>query len=210
MNRSKDNAVDVYVLTDVPLPVPVDILVPAALLDPTPADLMLAQGGVAFASGTDAARAYPDLWRTPSAAKSAMARAEKSAAFPYVLKKEASAANIVRVEYQHTGQGKRRTVAVFDLLRVPDPRQQLEGLFGELAEFRVLQPKQPTGETGIEVQRTRAPGDGYRFGDSLARQPMPFWANPPDLPEISEWTPPVWMLPPRARLSDNDRMKLEC
>jgi len=194
VNRTKANEVDIYVLTDVPLPVPVDILIPATLLDPTPADLMLAQGGVAFTSSVDAARAYPDLWRTPSAAKSALSRAEKSVAFSYILKKESNASSLIRVEYQQSGQGKRRTVAVFDLSRVPDPKRYLEGLFGELARFQVLKPEQPVQDAGIKVRPIRPAPMALRY-------PVPFWLNPPDMEDIPDWMPPVWMVSNDGRAS---------
>ena len=45
VNRTADSPVDVLVLTDVPLPLPVE-LIDVATLDPSPADRMLAHGGV--------------------------------------------------------------------------------------------------------------------------------------------------------------------
>ena len=41
---------------------------------PNPADLMLGRGGVALADSADASRCYPNLWRTPAAAKMAAHR----------------------------------------------------------------------------------------------------------------------------------------
>jgi putative DNA primase/helicase len=198
VNRTKDNPVDVYVLTDVPLPVPVDILVPATLLDPTPADTMLARGGVAFASSADAARAYPQIW-TISAAKSAFRRAEKLGAFPYVSKREGLAPSLITVEYQVTGQGKRCTTAVFDLNRILDPRQHLEALLGELVAFRVLAKDQPAQAARASVQPTRAPVPTVSRQSGRAtpvRRSAPFWANPPDWLDVPAWTLPAWMVPP--------------
>ena len=115
VNRSADNPVDVLVLTDTPLPLPVT-LISAATLDPSPDDLMLAAGGVVLTNCTDAATAYPELWRTREAAKKALQRAkvDKSADLSradwgqsrmkiYLL--YGNVPNLERVEYQRAGAG---------------------------------------------------------------------------------------------------------
>src|SRR5580704_17399497 len=77
VNRTKDNPVDILVMTNVPLPIPVERLISTADLDPSPADLMMAAGGVSLENPTDAATAYPHLWATRNAAKKAMEKRRK-------------------------------------------------------------------------------------------------------------------------------------
>jgi hypothetical protein len=43
-------------------------------LTPTPVELMLSAGGIAFENPTDAAAAYPSLWANREAAKKALQR----------------------------------------------------------------------------------------------------------------------------------------
>ncbi len=78
INRTADNPVDVFILTDVPLPVPVNRALTVDDLNPTPTDLMLAAGGIAFDYPADAAAAYPPLWATRAAAESALRRARSA------------------------------------------------------------------------------------------------------------------------------------
>jgi putative DNA primase/helicase len=70
VNRTAANPLDVFVLSDVVLPIPVDEFIPnEAVMNPTTTELMLAEGGIAFASAADAAKAYPDLWPNAAAAQ---------------------------------------------------------------------------------------------------------------------------------------------
>jgi putative DNA primase/helicase len=61
VNRTASNPVDVLLMTNAPVPVPVERLISAADLNPSPTDTMMAAGGVAFDNPADAARAYPGL-----------------------------------------------------------------------------------------------------------------------------------------------------
>jgi putative DNA primase/helicase len=76
VRRGAECPVEVLVLTDVPLALPIDVTVRAGDLAPSPTELMLAAGGIAFANPTDAATAYPDLWPSREAAKKACGRAQ--------------------------------------------------------------------------------------------------------------------------------------
>ena len=75
VNRTAGDPVDVLVLSDLALPLPV---VPVALADlaPSAADLMLAAGGVALENASDVAAAYPGLWRNRETAKSALRKGQ--------------------------------------------------------------------------------------------------------------------------------------
>ena len=82
VNRTAANPLDVLVLTDLALPVPLNGTLDAAKLEPNVADRMLAAGGIVVENPTDAAAAYPELWATRAAAKSALQRG-MFGAFPY-------------------------------------------------------------------------------------------------------------------------------
>jgi putative DNA primase/helicase len=64
VNRSAADPVDVLVLTDTPLPLPLDGVLSASDLAPSPGDLMLAKRGIAFENARHAATAYPCIWGT--------------------------------------------------------------------------------------------------------------------------------------------------
>ena len=61
-NRTKDNPVDILVMTNAPLPIPVEHLISASDLDPSPADFMMAAGGVSFENPADASTSYQHIW----------------------------------------------------------------------------------------------------------------------------------------------------
>ena len=67
VNRTEVDPVEILVMTNTPVPVPISQTIRAADLDPSPWDLMLAAGAVALNSPTDAAKAYPGLWATANA-----------------------------------------------------------------------------------------------------------------------------------------------
>lgn len=69
VNRTAADPLDVLVLTDLPLPVPLAGTLTAADLMPTPEDRMLAEGGVVFENARHAAAAYPSLWGNPQGSK---------------------------------------------------------------------------------------------------------------------------------------------
>ena len=71
-NRTEANPVDIWVLGNMPLPSPVNRLIGASDLTPSPGDLMAAEGGVMLMNATDAATAYPTLWPSRDAARKAM------------------------------------------------------------------------------------------------------------------------------------------
>jgi putative DNA primase/helicase len=68
VNRTADNPLAIWLLTDTVLPIPLDEELRAADLEPGPVDLMLARHG-ALLSPAHAARAYPDLFASANAAK---------------------------------------------------------------------------------------------------------------------------------------------
>jgi hypothetical protein len=140
VNRTAANPLDVLVLCDVPLPLPVAETMPAAALDPTLPERMLAEGGAVIEAPADAHRAYPRLFPTVEAAKKRFQR-DRLGTFPYEgsLIGECPQA-LRRMDYQRAGPGQRAAVAWFDPLVVPDPEEWLADRLGPLAWCRAADP----------------------------------------------------------------------
>ncbi len=152
VNRTAAAPLDVLAMTDAPLPVPVHEAIGFADLDPTEADRMLAETGLAFETPRHAAFACPALWQTWEGAKKAMERDEakkgKKGTNPYkniligdcpLLPPE-----LRRVDYRRTGQGQCDAVAWFDPLMVADAEERLTYFLGKLARCQVApEPPQP-------------------------------------------------------------------
>jgi putative DNA primase/helicase len=62
VNRTADNPVDVLILTDVPLPLPIERLIRAAAVEASHDDIMIAAGYACLSGAAEAASAYPELW----------------------------------------------------------------------------------------------------------------------------------------------------
>lgn len=136
VNRTADNPVDVLVLTDVPLPIPLAGVLETADLEVTPDDQMLAAGGIVFENPRHASAAYPFLWKTWNAAKIAFKRA-KEGSNPYRSISIGERPLLRRVAYQLAGQGKQAVAAKFDSALCPDPEAFLVERLGPLAWWRV-------------------------------------------------------------------------
>jgi hypothetical protein len=78
-----EQPLQVLIMTDVPLPIPVDEEVYADDLRPSPADLMLGETGVALENPADAAAVHPGLWLTSSAAKGVIRRNRRPWPMPW-------------------------------------------------------------------------------------------------------------------------------
>jgi putative DNA primase/helicase len=134
VNRTASNPVEVLVLTDLPLPLPVEPIQMSAL-ELSLADRMLAAGGVVLENAGDAAAAYPELSKSRDAAKKRFARArlgtnpyKKSTAYTG-LSPTSHAGNdqeggartvLVQVDYRRTGSGRSAASAWFDPGIVPE------------------------------------------------------------------------------------------
>ena len=137
VNRGPDDPVDVVIFCDVALPLRVNVALTAADVEPSPTDRMLAAGGVALQNPTAAAAAYPALWRTREAAKSALSRARLGANWNKKSTfQNAPNLSLRRVQYQLTGAGQKPAVAWCDLELVPDPVAWLTQRLGPLAWCR--------------------------------------------------------------------------
>ncbi|MFL5252951.1 MAG: toprim domain-containing protein [Rhodopila sp.] len=196
VNRTKENPVDVIVLTDVPLPLPVDHLVQASDLDPSPTDRMLAEEGAAFSNSSDVATVFETLWKTAGAAKTALNRAGRWVPFPYALQDEGNEtdlpADFVRVEYKRTGSGRDKSRALFDLSRIPDPQAWLTKRLGPLVHYAVIEqaqdrPKRPPQPIGVVEEPAAQAAAETVIPAAIEPQPagddgfgtVEFWDNDP-------------------------------
>ena len=154
VSRTDANPLDVLVLCDLPLPVPVSLLITASELEPSPVDEMLALGGVALLSARDAAEAYPGLFVSAKAAKHQLDRRGTEVGPKYVLKDTITGLGPTsRARYQRAGPGQRPVEMLFDPLVVPDPHEWLEQKLGPLASFEIVAvnpPVEPGGPVATE------------------------------------------------------------
>lgn len=136
VNRTAADPLDVLVLTDLVLPMPLTATLEAADLEPNVADRMIAAGGVVFENPTDAAAAYPALWANREAAKKALQRG-KLGTFPYNSTSIGECPQLRRLDYKPAGQGRSASVAGFDPVLCPDPATFLASALGPLAWCKV-------------------------------------------------------------------------
>jgi putative DNA primase/helicase len=146
VNRTPQTPLEVLVLGDVILPIAVDQFLPDEALNPTPIDLMLAEGGVAFEAAASAATAYPQLWPTRSAAKKALQRGNRGT-FSY---KNVPLRKCPLVRLQRVGPKLHVERAVYDPRQVDDPRVAIEAMLGPLAMFELIEAGPETANAANE------------------------------------------------------------
>jgi hypothetical protein len=78
--RTAETPLDVIVMSDAILPIPVEEFLIADDLAPSVVDMQIAAGGVAFETGACAAAAYPELWATDKAFLMAKGREQEASA----------------------------------------------------------------------------------------------------------------------------------
>lgn len=156
VNRTSADPVDVLVLTDVPLPLPLAGVLNAVELTPGPLDHMIASGGVVLGNPADAALAYPFLWSNREAAKKAFQRG-KLGTFPYKESYIGECPQLRRIDYKAAGQGKQAAVAGFDPVICPDPETFLRERLGDLAWCKVEGDESPEPEPPVKSKRKAKP-----------------------------------------------------
>ena len=182
VNRTETDPLDVLVMSDAPLPIPVAQTLQAVDLAPNPADLMLAAGGVVFENAADAAATYPQLWSTRNAAKFALHRWRtemagqaadgiRSLIVDIIRGLIPSGPLVARVDYQRAGARMSPSVAWFDPALVPD-------VAGWLAE-----------RLSCQLAWCRAEGGPSELPPNAPRAERPKEPRPP--PETAE-PEPVW------------------
>ncbi|NBT97130.1 MAG: hypothetical protein EBT43_04820 [Methylocystaceae bacterium] len=154
VNRTARDPVTIYLLNDLAIDIPVDGFIDADRIRyPSPRDLMLAEGGVAFATAASASLAYPHIWATPGHLRKVMfmrRRAEEERGVIGAIsvtstynKLSIGAGNavpeiadgLIRVRFQRQGPKLHREEAYYDPRRVEDPRAAIEAMVGPLSWF---------------------------------------------------------------------------
>ena len=139
---------------------------------PSPADLMLGHGGVALADSADASRCYPELWRTPAAARQAFHRARSVTGRSGGAPEGERHAPTRRATYQRAGAGKRPASLVFDPAVVGDLRSWLEERIGPLARLAVDGPAAEPAAGSVEAcpaEAVQAPLGAAQEGEVAQR-----------------------------------------
>jgi len=179
VNRTSENPVDILLMTDIAVPVPVEETLSSADLEPSTDDMMLAAGGVAFENGRHAHTAYPDLWPSWEAARKALNRAgaaERSGTSlsEYKFLLEECPTPLTRVDYQVAGPGQKPAVAWCDLGMLPDPGVYLTAKLGTLAFVRVVvptPPDPPVRPSAQEAETSRVSADADPMPAAAGRPP---------------------------------------
>jgi putative DNA primase/helicase len=167
VNRTQADPLDVLVMTDAPLPLPLAGTVAAAELHPTPHMEQMAAGGIAFENTAAAATAYPELWPSAEASRKAHQRA-RCGTSPYniYLYGNVPDLRLSRITYQPEGAGSRPATAWFDPELVPDPAAWIAARLGPLK---------------TAIIDTPAPAPDYSREDELSR---PMEAEPMQAPAL--------------------------
>ena len=169
VNRTAETPLDVLLMTDVPLPLPLAETLQSRDLDPTPVERMLAAGGAALMSPADASKAYPELWPKADTALKAFRRTEQpdKLLIGYIIREMSGCSSLITVRYQLAGPRHRPTLAVLDTALVPDPRGWLTERLGPLVRFEVVVGEiaevVPLTAPGTEVDLVARSGDGTEF-----------------------------------------------
>lgn len=203
VNRTAANPVDVLVLTDVPLPMPLAGTVEAAELEPNTVDLMLAAGGMVIENARHMATAYADLWTTHKAAAKALER-ERTSPFSYrdsYIGKRGSplagGSQLVQVSYQVAGAGQKPATAWCDSGLCPNPEAFLTAALAKLGPLAWCKVEEPPPEpdpsavladnglsSGIADTPSRAPDMPVYVG-TMPRIIQDVAAPPPKLVNIA-------------------------
>jgi len=186
VNRTAETPLDVFVMADVVLPLPVTTLARWEDVRPGALERMAARGCVLLGP-TDAARAYPDLFVSPDAARMAIQREAGERDFPNkplrnTLHREMFGKSLVRVSYRPHGRGQQTRRAWAAPSRLPTLRAWLEGLVGPLARYVVEgQPPPPPSPTPPE-QAAAPPSEAGEPGSAAAHDAVPSGPDPDDWP----------------------------
>ena len=136
IRRGADNPVEIFILTNVPIPVPVNQLTTWSELKPKDKFSVAAARGVLLENAVDLATAYPDLFINSQAVRNA----KRSVYFPY---KELSIRGLhtplSEARYQLGGAGQKLKSAYFNPEQILDIRDWLAGHLGELRVCEIPQ-----------------------------------------------------------------------
>ncbi len=180
IRREDGRPVEILILTNVPLALPVDHLTTWEELVPDRIEVVAARG-VVLENNTDLARAYPDLFKNAKAAANVRyAQAARSHLFPYnkfSIGKKVSPPT--EVHYQLAGKGQKLKTAYYCPAQVADIRAWLTDKLGAVTVFEVSGSEPPTRDPSFtKGALANAPGpplDAWNGGHLTADQAQ--WAH---------------------------------
>jgi hypothetical protein len=206
VNRTTDNPLDVFVLADVVLPLPVSRVARWADVRLDVVGRMLARGA-ALAGPADAAKAYPDLFPNAEAARKAISRASETKSIrtnPYgvLFIGKCPDALPIQVSYRPQGNGQKTRRALVPAARLTGFRAWIENLLGPLAHYSPeLQTVPSPSNQQQEAQLPKAPAIPVTSDDVVAlRIPRQGGLEPPAMASLAaddfgDLAPPSGMLP---------------
>lgn len=164
ISRTASNPLDVFILSDVALSLPVNSFIDEDdVLRPSAFDMMLAIGGIAFTDGASASRFYPELWKAERTARDALANLSNCGGLPkdnisYGVPPQfgetgrtQTSAGLIPITFKRAGRGNSWLEAFYDPVCLSDPRSALEAKLGSLAGFIVPPPKVDTQSATVNV-----------------------------------------------------------
>jgi hypothetical protein len=181
VNRGPENPVSYHILSDVVLPITVDV---AAEWDWPELEVYMVAEGIWLESPADMARAWPDVWATAQAAKDWLRG--NTVGFPLV---DYYKGKLHRVRYHLTGAKQKWRTAWVDPAVVPDARAWLEARLGSLSGYEVVTicfALKAEGfsvgalDWGVPPALSVRPGPGQALGVFLTPEEIAgFWTLPP-------------------------------
>ena len=159
VTRTAENPLEVLVLCDLALPLPITATLSAEDLTLGPAEQMLLEAGVALENPAHAFRSFPGMWASAEATRKAFQRT-RSGTIPYYYSLIWDCPTPLRaVTYRLTGAGQKDTVAWVDPAVMPDLLGWIEQRLGPLA-FVDVAPGTPSQNTFEAGGKKPQPPDG--------------------------------------------------
>jgi putative DNA primase/helicase len=194
VNRSAADRLNVWLLADVVLPLPVSRMVRWVDVRPDVLSRMAARG-VVLLGASDAARSYPDLFPTPDAARMALKRMATD--FPNIplctiSHKEMFGKSLVRVSYRPAGRGQQNRQALVARERLA---ALAEWLTAQLGAPVTVSPAAPEAQTDVTPASGPKPTGIIKLGDQAPfdlpakKEPAPM---PPATPSPLPPKPHLW------------------
>lgn len=139
VNRRSDNPVQIDILADLNLPLPIDEVRPWETVK-VGKELSMVESGIVLTSPSDMAKGWPDAWKDTKAAENWL----KSHTLPTLVYNHIQGegggvmSHWMPFQYQHAGPRQKRRNGFFDRVIVPHPRAWLEQRLGvELAGLEI-------------------------------------------------------------------------
>jgi putative DNA primase/helicase len=169
INRTAADPLDVWLLTNVPVPLPIDEEIHSEELRPRVQDLMLAEIGRVLENSRHAALAlHPDLDAAGVARKAATLRQRIHDERDRYGRDWRPPSGLVRASYRVDGAGTHHDAAWFDPARATDPAAELRALLGPLVYAETSPSVSPQGSVSVSLLTDTMPPEA---------SPVPIWTG---------------------------------